>query len=328
MFVLLIVVVVRQNLLAISNSLADDTLPKTNYHNLDLSQLDQIIVAQLIHNDQMSAERNKLIDIRNTSDYRLAFFKPAFTQQEKEILIDLIRRTVEICSMKRLTCMIINSTLLGSYRHHDLIPWEDGAELFVDKRHRTKLHQQLVNHTNSMYGLYTGEEGWKLYNLNNSTPVADKPWKWPYLDISFYRMNESHVWDEQYKSFTIPKLWLLPPHTRQLGTLFVPGPRNSFQVLTMLYGKGECQTQSWSHKSAQKPNMHPISISCDNFKEYFCFVRRDPAVMGIRETLLQKDHVLHSYLVDEPPYTLTEMYSLTLKKQHHQIEDEDINHIL
>ena len=323
MFALLIVVLVRQHMYAFIET-ADDIIPKPNFHKLDLTQLDREFLLQLIYNDRMSEEHNKLLDIHNTSDSRLAFFKPVITRQEKEILMDLIRRTIEICSMKNLSCMIMYSTLLGSYQHHDLIPWEDGAHVFVDKRHRTKLHQQLVNFTQSRYGLYTGEKGWKLYSKKYSIPSFSHEWKWPFLDISFFKMNLSHVWDEKDQYFTFPKFWILPTHLRPLWELQVPAPRNSIYVLRKLYGKGACQTQIWSHKNWAPPNnMHPISISCDNLKEYFCFVRRDPEVLGIRETLLQRDHVVHSYIVNEPPYTLSETYSLNLRNLNYHVNDDN-----
>jgi lipopolysaccharide cholinephosphotransferase len=61
------------------------------------------------------------------------------TALEHNIMIDIVQKFADVCRAHNIPYMMYSGTLLGSYRHHDIIPWDDDADVFVDLSHRSQL---------------------------------------------------------------------------------------------------------------------------------------------------------------------------------------------
>ncbi|CDS36801.1 lipopolysaccharide choline [Echinococcus multilocularis] len=89
-------------------------------------------------------------------------------------------------------------SLLGSLQHHDLIPWDDDADLCVHLRHRSRIQEALTNlqpefgmfwhHNRDKLFFKPLEEGAKTdLNTIGSHAFFRRPWAWPFIDIFYYR---------------------------------------------------------------------------------------------------------------------------------------------
>ena len=49
------------------------------------------------------------------------------TQKDRKIVLKILFQVTEALERNKITYLIFGSTVLGSYRHHRMIPWEEDA---------------------------------------------------------------------------------------------------------------------------------------------------------------------------------------------------------
>ena len=144
-------------------------------------------------------------------------------------------------------------TLIGSMLHHDRIPWDDDADVYVRSVDRKKLVHAL--HRN---GFVVGTNGRysKLWSVSFPRVTNHRPWNWPFLDIGWLVQNATHSWEDRsvekrYQRHVYPSEWLFPSVRRPFGTLMLSAPRQSERVLEYRFGRGwsgMCVVNHWNHK--------------------------------------------------------------------------------
>ena len=56
-------------------------------------------------------------------------------------LLDIMDAFTSSMSRAKVTYILYSGALLGSWRHHGIIPWDDDIDLWIDRNHRYKLDQ-------------------------------------------------------------------------------------------------------------------------------------------------------------------------------------------
>ncbi|VDP72503.1 unnamed protein product [Echinostoma caproni] len=157
---------------------------------------------------------------------------------------------------------LAGGTLVGTFMFHDLVPWDDDMDVFVDIRLRSKV-QSLLKRLPKPYKWYAQKQRDKLFttllpkgknhlDLELSRHSSPYPWGWPFLDICYFQTNRTHFWEvnlkELWNPVFIPRSVIFPTYFRPLGEEWYPAPRDTDRYLRLWYRrKAGCFNNGYSH---------------------------------------------------------------------------------
>lgn len=235
-------------------------------------------------------------------------------------MLNALASLASLCDQLGVIYMLYGGTLLGSFRHHDMVPWDDDMDIVVDLAARPRLLAALDDlRPDYMSFEYGGHL--KFWSSTGSRRHASwTSWQWPYVDVSFYDENATHIWDAspEFRSFVYPKSMVFPTHLRPLASLWLPAPRDTLAFLVATYPtRRHCSTGFYSHKLEERE--HSDAMRCRRMRNVYPFVHRRPAAVlavaagrgqrvamspGIVEVLMLGDVLLYTAHVEEASYTV------------------------
>lgn len=243
-------------------------------------------------------------------------FKPYMAPNDKAILYETLNTLYRVCKSLQFICMMYSGTLLGSWRHHEVIPWDGDADVLANTTEKDELFSALAMLSPSYEIINTGTR-FKLYS-RKATKTSQYSWKWPYVDIWFFKENNTHIWDEIpsrafMRDYVYPKSIIFPLHLRPFGPIYFPSPFDSFAALTITYRTTDCETYFYNHKYEITQRENFRSLPCHMLRNQVAFVFRIKAKdSGLVEILVKGKDVLNVLKVNEPRYAITNPFNLTL----------------
>ena len=226
--------------------------------------------------------------------------------------MDLMKALTNTLDESNITYFIAAGTLLGSWRHHDIIPWDDDMDIYVAEKERHAITMALEKLQPDYMLVYHGKRF--KFHSKRSREIGIQRQHWPFVDVNLYFENATHIWDVDLGfAHFYPKNQVFPTHKRPLGELKLNAPRDSFAMLREFYGPtDQCKSKYYSHKTESWIGGKSVTVPCQIFKSIFPFVHRSPAEFGIKETLKLDGVIIQSITVNEPVYALTKPYALIL----------------
>ncbi|CAF4390589.1 unnamed protein product, partial [Didymodactylos carnosus] len=193
-------------------------------------------------------------------------------------LIDVFQR---LCNEHHITFMMSDGTLLGSWRHHDIIPYDDDVDFLVQYSNRERLFQ-ILNESATAEGINVAFALSKVLKItfNNTGKARHVTWNWPFIDIWFYRENSTHIWYNNMEYYTIEKTLIFPLVLRPLAAKWLPSPRRPYGYFkSMIKDKSKegdfenyCKNEGYNHR---KELLYPTTgAECKKLKPYYPFVER------------------------------------------------------
>ncbi len=245
------------------------------------------------------------------------------SQDEYMDYLDLLETFASLMESANITYAMHFGTLLGSYRMHNMIPWDDDIDLIVKFDDMMKIIELIQRYsklgTHRAVSDYLKNQKPKLYHnmdfldldLKDLSPdnmfysfkffpisgiIQDYGWRYPYLDVFIFKENETDICVRYGKhSFYLKRQLFYPLARRPFGRLWLPCPRDSNHSLHALYGDFEkvCATGPFNHRNSTRFGKGG-KIKCEELREHYPYVIRRQYPSYAKESLMFKDERLHS----------------------------------
>lgn len=190
--------------------------------------------------------------------------------------------------------MLYGGSLLGSYRHHGKIPWDDDVDVLVGSKFKERLRQIIETESDWSNFLSVRTDAlsqWKVYRK-----VDDY---WPFIDVFFYDENQTHLWDTapQYRGrFVYHTKDVFPLEFRLFNGLCMPVPKNIFVILEQNYDVDRCQSPSFNHlTNSRVPSKRRLNLPCNKLYAWFPFVFRNTDNQMFSEVLKINNSIISFY---------------------------------
>lgn len=282
----------------------------------------------------------KSVNDYNTQPYSLNISKvpwlsaPAvprpITRKEYDTVIEILRTFTGLLERANVSYIMCDGTLLGSYMHHDIIPWDDDLDLMVRYRDLPKVKQifkqESIWKEYSICGYHDGGKEYSFDTLQKLPPDINDPqyfinssrmlhkfkffrknstkagvfqWNWPFIDIKYYLENDTHVWnlDSQKVIIYHQRSNFYPLHLRPFGPLWLLAPRNTRDFLIKKFYQFRCESHFWDHK--KEIQQHKKKAPCFELSKYYPFVWRERSNKGVLETLKIDNKIIQRIEVPE-----------------------------
>ena len=154
-----------------------------------------------------------------------------------------------------------------------------------------------------------GYHKFKLY-FKDTEKAGNRSWNWPFVDVKYYKENQSHVWNLDTKNRTrcLRRGEFYPLHLRPFSRLWLPAPKNTREVLLAQYHKFSCRRSKWSHRLETRQQSR--KVRCWKLSSWYPFVWREDLPGGTLEVLKVDGRVVQylgvpeTYSIFQRPFAL------------------------
>ena len=194
---------------------------------------------------------------------------------------DIIHFITQTCQKVGVDCFMVAGTLLGSYRHHGMIPWDIDMDIVSRGMNQPIVMEALKNEI---------REGKPFKIIPKSRPnkfrIVISTSNKVYSDLLFIYGNSTHF----HGLYDMPYSTVFPTKLRPFGGYFIPAPRDQEEWLKRFYGNSFLEN-CYIYKGGIKKHNLKITdqkiINCSILHPFLPFVNRKVKKDGIVfETLM------------------------------------------
>lgn len=233
-------------------------------------------------------------------------FKNPMTRMEITVMMDTIATMNRALEVANITYFLYGSSLLGSFRHHGQVPWDDSFSVMVNGSQRRRVDHTLRSFDFS-FDLYAPEKSerkpWRYFHkIIGRTSLPQHPYGWPNVAIYFFAENATHIWNEfpePGEKSVYRKDKVFPLRQRPFSSLRLYTPCDPRHVIND-HELEECRSSRRWHKFERPlPTDTWLSIPCEKLWWRYPFVYRIRHSRGWHETLKLGDYLMHTIRMGE-----------------------------
>jgi len=216
---------------------------------------------------------------------------------------------LRVLNRLNVTYFMNSGTLLGSYRHHGRIPWDDDVDLMANSSDKELIWRTLTA-LKPDYGLFLSgyidsPYHWKVYPRRHGRTVPLKPFRWPFVDLLFFRENDTHVWNESpwFWDECWPRSAVFPLRRRPFDAFQIPAPCDMERAVAVNFDVNVCISRGYSHVYDVPMPWRSISVPCSSLAHrHPMVVRRHVTDVGLGqetiEYLMLGNRTLHRVMLN------------------------------
>lgn len=202
-------------------------------------------------------------------------FANVFSDEDALLMTAALREFTQTLEKANATYFMMAGTLLGSYRHHGKIPWDDDADLAVNYTEKEKLVELFKNSTTHTFMNVFGDKyQWKFFPKDGHS-ISGSEFKSPFIDVFWFEENATHIFYScPWLPRKFPKRIVFPLRRRPFGEFMLPAPCNTTAFLTTeLFEIDDCVSNDMNHMSNTYEG-EVVTIPCSWMMSMHPFVRR------------------------------------------------------
>ncbi len=230
----------------------------------------------------------------NTSDpeasRRVKDFNVALSSGHRKTIEKLLDtfQTAMVAAKLNDQWFLFAGTLLGSVRHHDIVPWGRSVDVAIDVRYRQRVGEvlyllgpQIEFHEHGSLDVLN----LKTLNASNanksdtvgSFKVKEYPWPWPFINIWYHENTTDGIVSIIGNSTGTFRLDDVFPLTyRPLGNRWYPCPRRPVSVLQMYYQSNPWTCDTHDNHLSNGGIKSTTPKDCLDLTDRYAFVQRCP----------------------------------------------------
>ncbi|KAK7492737.1 hypothetical protein BaRGS_00016042 [Batillaria attramentaria] len=247
-------------------------------------------------------------DAKTTDDLNtLTYFDPLVTSEKKAKFMFTMDVFIRACEKYGWDYFLIGGSLLGAWRHHGLIPWDDDVDIIMNGSDWREVRHVLGNIPG--FTLWAQSVGvWRFF-LSDLPTVPGSVHKWPFLDIFFFDENSTHLWGltDHVHYMMFQRKYVLPLTKARWERWQLPVPACAERMLVHEYKNiSTCISTLSVHEKGYVRETH--SVPCSRLHSVFPFVFRcsEKATGRVVESSRVGDRIVEELTVLPEPSVCSE----------------------
>jgi len=220
----------------------------------------------------------------------------ALAVKSAQLLHEAVKTLTGVLDEGKIPYFMTFGTLLGSFRHHGRIPWDDDFDIAAkisDEPRIAELFLNVSDLSRSNRGVF-----WKIYPVAGAK-IRGYPYKFPSVDIFWFKMdNATHLSLLRYPHTLFKVSDIFPTYRRPFNSLMLPAPCNTSLVLAKaIDNPSRCVSNYWNHMAEKyRPQSEILSVPCNQLHSLYPFVSRSSDNDDtVTESLVFNDTVLNRW---------------------------------
>jgi len=197
-------------------------------------------------------------------------------QAERKTMTAILSHITDELDAANISYWLTYGTLIGAYRHHDVVPWDDDLDIRIRRSDLPRLEALHKRRLSDEYGIQYHWKYLKLHPLRelHGTYLTRYGWRFPFVDVWLSDENETHVWNVENDSVIDPRSTVYPLRRRPFGNSSLWTPRDTTGYLRRQDAVEWCESNWYSHKYEVYVGRF-LRVACRELYPYLPFVFRN-----------------------------------------------------